>query len=262
MVSVSETAPKRSYISLVAVLGGIVAIASLFLYWVDISTVFSYNFFEIPYAMKATAIKVVEGTTDIPNDWHIYCPALAGVFAIVGAAIGVGTVLRKKSNKLAYIAIIACGLLALQFSVLFAAWNFDVVYVVTGEDQAAVGQLYVVLQACLGDPTCLETVRQNAIQAAIAGGMDPAIASGITAEAALEEAVDQINALYGLNLADPAVQAALASFNPSDFTAGNELVVGYMQVQNVVTTGFWVSIVGGILVAVTGIVGTLRALRN
>jgi len=210
-----------------AAVGGIVAIVSLFVYWVDISTVFSYSFFEIPYTMKATAIKVVEGSTDIPDDWHIYTPAIAGVCAILGTVVfAVGSFLHRGSRALSACAVIL-GLGCIVSALMFAAWTFDVTYVVPDEVGAAV----------------------NGLAAALAGGDIPT-ASAIITQLGLDPAVvlPQISSL------PPEQMAATVA----ELQAGNTVVVGEMHVVDVVTTGFDLCLIGGVLVTIAGCIGIFR----
>lgn len=216
---------KRSFLPAIAVIGGIIAIVSLFLYWVNISTTFSYSFFEIPYTLRTTAIKVVEGATDIPDDWHTVCPAVAGVFGIIGLIFAVIALVKPKTRRACGAAMIFCGILAVVFALLFFFWEFTVYYEVTATDAGAVQALAAAL-AANDIPTASAIITQM--------GLDPVVV------------LPQIQAMMAQ---DP---MAVAQF-VAQFTAGNQIPVGYLYVKDVVDYGFYLCIAGGLLVFIAGL---------
>lgn len=119
-----------SYLQLIAIIGGALGIIGLFLVWVDIG----FSFFNPltmsmePYTMKATAINVIEGSSDIPDDWHIYCPVLGGIFAALGAIIAVLAIVKPGCIKYGSFAMIAFSVIGIVCCVLFYTWTFDVTF--------------------------------------------------------------------------------------------------------------------------------------
>ncbi len=227
-VKSNDNKPLNLLLIALAAVGGVLAIVSLFVYWVDICTVFSYSFFEIPYTMKATAIKVVEGSTDIPDDWHIYTPVIAGVCAILGTVIlAVSCFVRKGSRALAACAVIL-GVGCIVSALTFSAWTFDVTYDVPDEVGAAV----------------------NGLAAALAGGDIPT-ASTIITQLGLDPAVvlPQISSMPPEQMA-----ATVAELQP-----GNTVVVGEMHVIDVVAIGYDLCLIGGVLVTIAGCIGVFRS---